>query len=420
MQRGDHRADHPGVDRRSWPSRRLVIGIFGYRWIHRVMQATAVVVGVSLVVMLAQGLRHVAARPARPPWPARPPGCSWPGSRCWSSTCCQFGPFVSDYTPLPAGRDQRAGGCSGPSTPGTCWPRSSSCAVGAYLAALLPNARPRSPPSGRSPASGRWSSCALSWSTPTRSTPTPGRFRSWRSAACGGGSRPSRSRVRVIPFLAVMAAGTVIACLGYRSSSTNLTNFLDVLLVLLIPWSRGQPHRLLRCPPRRLRRRLVLHPAAAPTASSPGAACSPTLIGLAAELPFVAQPDYTGPLVARLGGADISWLVGWIVAAGRLPAPDPPARGKRASRGQPGRRPDRLIPRAAKLRGSARSRSSPACPAPGPRGLRPRRQSPKTKSMRPLAFALPPGTAATLTRHHAEPHPMHRRKPADCPGDDTT
>jgi hypothetical protein len=35
----------------------LVIGIFGYRWIHRVMQATAVVVGLSLVIMLVQGLR---------------------------------------------------------------------------------------------------------------------------------------------------------------------------------------------------------------------------------------------------------------------------------------------------------------------------------------------------------------------------
>jgi len=35
----------------------VIIGIFGYRWIHRVMQATAVVVGVSLIIMLIQGLR---------------------------------------------------------------------------------------------------------------------------------------------------------------------------------------------------------------------------------------------------------------------------------------------------------------------------------------------------------------------------
>jgi hypothetical protein len=29
----------------------------------------------------------------------------------------------------------------------------------------------------------------------------------------------------------------------------------------------------------------------------------------------VSQPDYTGPLVRTLGGADISWLVGWFAAA---------------------------------------------------------------------------------------------------------
>src|SRR5204863_6838128 len=36
----------------------VVIGVFGYRWIHRVMQATAAVVGASLVVMFVQGLRY--------------------------------------------------------------------------------------------------------------------------------------------------------------------------------------------------------------------------------------------------------------------------------------------------------------------------------------------------------------------------
>ena len=34
-----------------------------------------------------------------------------------------------------------------------------------------------------------------------------------------------------------MAAGVVIACLGYNHFVSNLSNFLDVLLVLFIPWS---------------------------------------------------------------------------------------------------------------------------------------------------------------------------------------
>ena len=36
---------------------------------------------------------------------------------------------------------------------------------------------------------------------------------------------------------------------------------------------------------------------------------------MAAEWPFVFQPDYTGPLVPALGGADISWVAGWFASA---------------------------------------------------------------------------------------------------------
>ena len=39
------------------------------------------------------------------------------------------------------------------------------------------------------------------------------------------------------------------------------------------------------------------------------------MVGIAAEWPFLSQPGYTGPLVGTLGGADISWLVGWFTAA---------------------------------------------------------------------------------------------------------
>ena len=88
----------------------VVIGIFGYRWIHRVMQATALVVGVSLVIMLVQGLRFGACPRMKRPVP--PPGsaCFWPGWRCSRSTCC---------------RSAR----SSPTTPAICPPRRTAAAV---------------------------------------------------------------------------------------------------------------------------------------------------------------------------------------------------------------------------------------------------------------------------------------------------
>jgi nucleobase:cation symporter-1, NCS1 family len=58
----------------------------------------------------------------------------------------------------------------------------------------------------------------------------------------------------------------------------------------------------------------------------------PYLIGLAAQVPFLDQALYTGPMVKVLGGAGISWVVGCVVAgAGYLvaswlaPAPVVPA-----------------------------------------------------------------------------------------------
>jgi NCS1 family nucleobase:cation symporter-1 len=120
--------------------------------------------------------------------------------------------------------------------------------------------------------------------------------------------------VRLIPFACVMAAGVVIACLGYRSFVANLSSFLDVLLVIFIPWSAVN-----------LADYFVVrrgHYDVASFFAADGAygrfawrGLLAYAIGLAAEWPFVSQPDYIGPLVKALGGADISWLVGWFAAA---------------------------------------------------------------------------------------------------------
>jgi NCS1 family nucleobase:cation symporter-1 len=39
------------------------------------------------------------------------------------------------------------------------------------------------------------------------------------------------------------------------------------------------------------------------------------LVGILVQMPFLSSTFYTGPLVDRLGGADISWIVGLIVPA---------------------------------------------------------------------------------------------------------
>ncbi len=75
-----------------------VIGIFGYRWIHRVMQATVVVVGLSMIIMLIQGLRY-GSLPAKETTMAAPTaGLFLAGAALLVIDMLSWAPFVSDYT----------------------------------------------------------------------------------------------------------------------------------------------------------------------------------------------------------------------------------------------------------------------------------------------------------------------------------
>ena len=95
---------------------------------------------------------------------------------------------------------------------------------------------------------------------------------------------------------------------------TNLSNFLDVLLVVFIPWSAVNltDYFLIRRARYDVGSFFVPHGAYGAFAWRGLAAYA---AGLALEWPFVSQPDYAGPLVSALGGADISWLVGWFASA---------------------------------------------------------------------------------------------------------
>ncbi len=290
----------------------VVIGIFGYRWIHRVMQATAIVVGVSLVIMFIQGLMYgsLSAHEASMTKPSA--GLFLAGVALLVIDMLSFGPFVSDYTRyLPAETNGKRlfWGIYAGNVIATI----GSCAIGAYLAALLPAL---GPVAAIGKISGKWALIIMAASLINACTfnAYTGAFQVLSFANMWTRLRAISVSLRVVPFIVVMAAGVVVAVIGYKHFVNNLLNFLDVLLVLFIPWSavnltdyfvvrRGQYNVASffmadGAYGRFLWRGLLAY-----------------AIGLAAEWPFVSQPDYIGPLVNKLNGADISWLVGWIVAA---------------------------------------------------------------------------------------------------------
>jgi NCS1 family nucleobase:cation symporter-1 len=289
-----------------------VIGIYGYRWIHRVMQATAVIVGVTIVVMFVQGLGH--ALPASETTLARPPaGLFAAGVALLVIDMLSFGPFTADYSRyLP--KETSPWRLIGANYAGNVLATVASCAVGAYLAALLPKL---TPVGAVGQISGKWALIIMTFSLMNANTfnAYTGSFQILAFGSMWRRFKAESVLVRVIPFLAVMVAGAAIACWGYQQFVGNLSNFLDDLLILLIPWSAVNLTDYF----------LVRHGeydvASFFTASGiygkwAWRGLAAYVIGLGVELPFVSQPDYTGLLVKQLGGADISWLVGWVVAAG--------------------------------------------------------------------------------------------------------
>jgi NCS1 family nucleobase:cation symporter-1 len=290
----------------------LVIGIFGYRWIHRVMQATAVVVGVSLVIMFIQGLQY-GSLPAREMTMARPSsGLFLAGVALLVIDMLSFGPFVSDYTRyLPRQTSGRR--LFWAIYTGNVLATVGSCAIGAYLAALLPSL---GPVAAIGKVSGRWALVIMALSLVNADTfnAYTGSFQALSFASMWRRFTAVSVTVRVVPYIGVMATGTAIALLGYQSFVNNLSSFLDVLLVIFIPWSAVNLADYFI-----IRRGDYDVPSFFAKDGVYGRFAWRGLlayaIGLAAEWPFVSQPDYTGPLVARLGGADISWIVGWFAAA---------------------------------------------------------------------------------------------------------
>jgi NCS1 family nucleobase:cation symporter-1 len=118
---------------------------------------------------------------------------------------------------------------------------------------------------------------------------------------------------RVVGLIIIFVIGAILAETGYQTFLNSFENFIDVLLFLFVPWSVINLIDFY----------LVKHGKYdvmaffTPHSQYGGwrwKAIVPYVIALAAEVPFLDQTFYTGPMVKVLGGADISWIVGFAVA----------------------------------------------------------------------------------------------------------
>ncbi len=121
-------------------------------------------------------------------------------------------------------------------------------------------------------------------------------------------------QMRVILVLIAAVVGTLVAVLGQGNFVTNYTNFLLLLLYLIIPWSAINLVDFYLLRHERYNIDEIYNPKGIYKLVNWRALVA-YIVAILVEIPFISTTLYTGPLVSYLGGADISWIIGLVVAS---------------------------------------------------------------------------------------------------------
>lgn len=121
-------------------------------------------------------------------------------------------------------------------------------------------------------------------------------------------------QLRVTLVLVAAVVGTAVAVLGQGNFITNYSNFLLLLLYLLIPWSAVNLVDFYLVRHEHYNIAAIFDPGGIYKRVNWRALVA-YIVAILVEIPFISSTLYTGPLVSYLGGADISWLIGLVVAS---------------------------------------------------------------------------------------------------------
>ena len=296
----------------------VLLAIFGYGWIHRIQPVLTVLFGAALLVAviltavsgdkLAKGMggTHLSSFPIF----IAAVGLFFMNMLSWAV-------YVSDYSrylPRDVSAPRVYWAVFGGNALGACL----YAGLGIYITALAPNAD--------SVAS--IGSIAGKWILPILALSLLGSdaLNAYTGMLALESVRSTWQKVvasrtaRVVGLLVIFVIATVLAESGYKTFLTSFENFINVLLFFFVPWSVINliDFYLIK------RGRYDVQSFFTPAGVYGGwrwTALVPYLVALAAQVPFLDQTLYVGPLVKPLGGADISWLVGFVVAgAGYLVA----------------------------------------------------------------------------------------------------
>jgi nucleobase:cation symporter-1, NCS1 family len=289
----------------------VLLAIFGYQWIHRIQPVLTVLFGVALLVAviltatsgksLAKGMggTHLASFPIF----IAAVGLFFMNMLSWAV-------YVSDYSRyLPRNV----------SAPRTYWAVFGGNALGACLYAGLGIYITGLGPDTDSVVS--IGSIAGKWILPILALSLLGSdaLNAYTGMLALESVRSTFQKVvasraaRVIGLLVIFIAATILAEAGYKTFLTSFEDFINVLLFFFVPWTVINliDFYIVK------KGRYDVKSFFSPKGIYGGwrlTALIPYVIALAVQIPFLDQTLYVGPLVKPLGGADISWLIGFVVA----------------------------------------------------------------------------------------------------------
>ncbi|MFF3504332.1 purine-cytosine permease family protein [Streptomyces sp. NPDC003247] len=121
-----------------------------------------------------------------------------------------------------------------------------------------------------------------------------------------------RARLVTSGILHVVGAAVALAASG--GFITSFTNFITVLLYVLVPWSAVNLVDYFLIRDGHYDVDAFFAPDGGPYGSWNIPALGVYLIGLLVQIPFVVLPMYVGPVATAIGGIDLAWLVGLAVS----------------------------------------------------------------------------------------------------------
>jgi NCS1 family nucleobase:cation symporter-1 len=123
------------------------------------------------------------------------------------------------------------------------------------------------------------------------------------------------ARARSVTSVVLLAIALVLALRGSDSFLKSYTVFIDALLYVLVPWTAINlvDYYLVHHGRYDVESFLRVDGGIYGRVNSAAVACY--LLGIVVQIPFMSTTLYTGIIAHRLGGADVSWIVGLVVTS---------------------------------------------------------------------------------------------------------